>query len=86
MHYRIVQRFLLHLQNPKGIISIPIQLRNAMENLMRTQKQELSLQMAMAGVLQGDTLAPYLFAIVLDFVLRQTYKDREKELGFKRRL
>ena len=24
-----------------------------------------------AGVLQGDTLAPYLFAIVLDYVMRK---------------
>ena len=35
------------------------------------------------GVLQGDTLAPYLFAIVLDYVLRQTYRGRETELGFQ---
>ena len=31
------------------------------------------------GVLQGDTLAPYLFAIVLDHVLHQTYSARELE-------
>ena len=36
-----------------------------------------------AGVLQGDTLAPYLFAIVLDHVLRKTFLGRESELGFK---
>ena len=36
-----------------------------------------------AGVLQGDTLAPYLFAIVLDYVMRKTYKGREEELGFR---
>ena len=35
-----------------------------------------------AGVLQGDTLAPYLFAIVLDFVLRKTFEGRE-DLGFQ---
>ena len=35
-----------------------------------------------AGVLQGDTLAPYLFAIVLDYVLRKTFSGKEKELGF----
>jgi len=34
------------------------------------------------GVLQGDTLAPYLFAIVLDYIMRKTYVDREEELGF----
>ena len=34
------------------------------------------------GVLQGDTLAPYLFAIVLDYVMRQVFEGRELELGF----
>ena len=35
-----------------------------------------------AGVLQGDTLAPYLFIICLDYVLR-TSIDLMKEYGFK---
>ena len=34
-------------------------------------------------MLQGDTLAPYLFAIVLDHVLRKTFTGKEEELGFK---
>ena len=36
-----------------------------------------------AGVLQGDTLAPYLFAIVLDYAMRRAIDGREEELGFK---
>ena len=35
-----------------------------------------------AYVQQGDTLAPYLFIIYLDYVLR-TYIDKIKENGFK---
>ena len=35
-----------------------------------------------AGVLQGDTLTPYLFVICLDYVLR-TCTDLMKENGFK---
>ena len=35
-----------------------------------------------AGVVQGDTLAPYLFFICLDYVLR-TSIDKIKENGFK---
>ena len=35
-----------------------------------------------AGVLQGDTLAPYLFIICLDHVLR-TSIDKIKENGFE---
>ena len=34
------------------------------------------------GVLQGDTLAPYLFIICLDYLLR-TSIDRIKENSFK---
>ena len=34
------------------------------------------------GVLQGDTLAPFLFIIVLDYALRRAIKGRELELGF----
>ena len=36
-----------------------------------------------AGVLQGDTLAPYLFIICLDYVLR-TSIDKIKVNGFER--
>ena len=34
------------------------------------------------GVLQGDTLAPYLFIIVLDYCLRSAINGREEHLGF----
>ena len=36
----------------------------------------------LAGVLQGDTLAPYLFIITLDYCLRNAISGREEELGF----
>ena len=35
-----------------------------------------------AGVLQGDTLAPYLFILILDYVLRMPI-DKMKDNGFK---
>ena len=36
-----------------------------------------------AGVLQGDTLAPFLFIIVLDYALRRAMGDgKEEDLGF----
>ena len=35
-----------------------------------------------AGVLQGDTLAPFLFVIVLDYALRKAIGGKEEELGF----
>ena len=36
----------------------------------------------LAGVLQGDTLAPYLFAIVIDYVMRKAIGNRASDLGF----
>ena len=36
-----------------------------------------------SGILQGDTLAPYIFIIILDYVMRKTISGREEELGFK---
>ena len=35
-----------------------------------------------AGVLQGDTLAPFIVVIVLDYVLRKAISGRESEFGF----
>ena len=35
-----------------------------------------------AGVLQGDTLAPFLFIIVLDYAMRKALNGREEDLGF----
>ena len=37
----------------------------------------------LAGVLHGDALAPYLFAIVIDYTTRQAAEDQELDLGFK---
>ena len=35
-----------------------------------------------SGVIQGDTLAPYLSVIVLDYALWKAMQGREEELGF----
>ena len=37
----------------------------------------------MFGVLQGDTLAPFLFIIVLDYAMISAIQVREEELGFE---
>ena len=39
----------------------------------------------LAGVLQGDTLAPYLFVIALDYALRNALNGKEEDLGFQLR-
>ena len=37
----------------------------------------------MTGVLRGDTLASYLFAIILNYKLKMAIGGKEKEIGFK---
>ena len=37
----------------------------------------------LARVLHGDTFAPYLFIIPLDYALGKTINGREEELGFQ---
>ena len=36
----------------------------------------------LAGVLQGDTLAPYIFTIMIDYAMRQATGNDAPELGF----
>ena len=69
---------------------IPQELVNAITLLyedtkakVQTPDGETDLFDILAGVLQGDTLAPYLFAIVIDYVMRQAIGDKAEELGFK---
>ena len=46
-----------------------------------TPDGETELFEILAGVLQGDTLAPYLFAIVIDYCMRQAIGDDAERLG-----
>ena len=69
---------------------VPSELIGAISKLYENTKArvltpdgETELFDILAGVLQGDTLAPYLFAIVLDYVMRCTICGREAELGFQ---
>ena len=71
---------------------IPTRLLAAIDTLYKnirarvlTPDGETNLFEIRAEVLQGDTLAPYLFVIVFDYVMRQTYQNREVELGFQLR-
>ena len=68
---------------------IPVEIINAV-NMMHTNTiaQVLSPDgdievEILAGVLQGDTLASYLFIIALDYAMRQAIGD-ESNLGFSR--
>ena len=68
---------------------IPDQIVDAIEDMYQNTMAkvaspdgETDLFEILAGVLQGDTLAPYLFVIILDYALRSAIEGREEELGF----
>ena len=68
---------------------IPPNLLNAINNMYTntrakvvTPDGETEEFNILAGVLQGDTLAPFLFIIVLDYALRQATDGPGAELGF----
>lgn len=46
-----------------------------------TPDGETSFFNILAGIFQGDTLAPFLFIIVLDYALRQAFKMSDSECG-----
>ena len=50
-------------------------------DIVRSPDGDTSLFDIVAGVLQGDTLAPFLFIITVDYVLRIS-ADKIKDLGF----
>ncbi len=56
--------------------------RNVKSAFKRSPDGEIEYFDIVAGVLQGDTLAPYLFIICLDYVLG-TSIDKIKENGFE---
>ena len=49
--------------------------------MVRSPDGDTDFFQIISGVLQGDTLAPYLFIICLDYALRIS-ADKHKELGF----
>ena len=67
-----------------GTYDIPARLLKAISKLYEnTRARVITPDGETKGILQGDTLAPYLFAIVLDHIMKRTYNGKETELGFQ---
>ena len=67
---------------PKETIAVIMMLYRNTKVKVRSPDGDRDYFDIVAGVLQGDTLAPYVFIICLDYVLR-TSIDKIKENGFK---
>ena len=65
---------------PNEIIKAIMTMYKNIQVFVRSPDGDAEFFDIIAGVLQGDTLAPYLLIIVLDYVLRNL--DQNKNLGF----
>ena len=82
IHRGKMEQILLAYGIPKEtVVAIMILYRNTKVKV-RSPDGDTEYFDIVAGVLQGDTLAPYLFIIGLDYVLR-TSIDKIKEKGFE---
>ena len=66
------------------VTAISIMYEDTTTNVI-TPDRETETFNILAGVLQGDTLAPYLCVIVIDYVMRTDLLGREDKLGFQLR-
>ena len=81
IHRGMMGQILLAYGLPKEIVTIMMLYRNTKVKV-RSLDGDINYFDIVTGVLQGDTLAPYLFILCLDNVLR-TSIDKIKENGFK---
>ena len=82
IHRGKMEQILLVYGQPKKTITTIMMLYRNTKVKVRSPDGETDYFDIVAGVLQGDTLAPYLFIICLDYILR-TSIDKIKENGFK---
>ena len=81
IHRGKMQQILIAYGIPQATVSAIMILYKNTKSMVRTPDGDTDFFDILAGVLQGDTLAPYLFVICLDYVLR-TSADAHKKLGF----
>ena len=77
-----MEQILLAYGLPKETVAAIMILYRNTKVKVRSQDGDTEYFDIVAGVLQGDTLAPYLFIICLDYVLR-TSIDKIRENGFE---
>ena len=77
-----MEQILLAYGLPKKTVAAIMMLYRNTKVKVRSSNGDTDYFDIVAGVLQGDTWAPYLFFICLDYVLR-TFIDKMKDNGFK---
>ena len=77
-----MEQILLAYGLPKETVAAIMMLYKNQKVRVRSPDRDTDYFGIVAGVLQGDTLAPYLFIICLDYMLG-TSIDKMKDNGFK---
>ena len=67
---------------PKPLVNMISKTYETTEAKVLTPHGETNSFHINSGILQGDTLVPFLFIIVLDYAMRSAIQGREEELGF----
>ena len=81
IHRGKMKEILLAYGIPGEIVDAIMMLYQNTKSIVRSPDGDTDPFDIIAGVLQGDTLAPYIFIICLDYVLRKAL-DENPELGF----
>ena len=77
-----IRAVLLHYNVPEELVAAVMSMYNGAQAKVRYNNDQFTNYIDLSiGVLQGDTLAPYLFVIVLDYVMREALSDQT--LGLK---
>jgi Reverse transcriptase (RNA-dependent DNA polymerase) len=70
---------LSHYNIPEELVTADISIYNGAQAKVRCNNDQFTCYIDLnIGVLQGDTLAPYLFVIVLDYVMSEALLDQLK--------
>ena len=75
-----MEKIILAYGIPKEIVTAIMILYRNTKSMVRSPDEDAGFFYILAGVLQGDTLAPFLFVICLDYVLRISV-DKCNEYG-----
>ena len=81
IHRQKMKQILLAFKIPEETVNAIMMLYINTKSMVRSPDGDTDFFEITSGVLQGDTLAPYLFVICLDYILRKAL-DSDKELGF----
>ena len=82
IHREKMEQILLAYGLPEETVAVIMMLYRNTQVKVRSPDGDTDYFDIVAGVLHGDTFAPYLFIICLDYMLR-TSIDKIKENGFK---